>query len=129
MRFLERTKVYGWNEFCGLEARKEVERVDKQIGIWKRTHKKAYRALIILIATVLYCGTLTVMPVNMEMYNILSSFSQYGTIMIVLLNSISNVFTEGKNFLEENIGSMYDGVSSMCILITFARYLCSSIIF
>ena len=127
MRFLQRTRVYGWNEFCGLEARKEMERVDKKLGMLRRIDKKVYKSIIVIIACLLYSGTITVIPGNAAVYEFSHELIKYGTFISILIDGIIDMFFAKKNsFLKEFSIDYINILSIGTILMTFAKYICSS---
>lgn len=129
MRLFERTKVYTLSEFKNLEARREFAEVDKQIGIWKRTNKKFYKLLVIMVACLLLANSFTVLTCNTELYGWLLEFTKYGIQIGVMVSMLFDILFNSKNCIEEMLKDAADGLTISIICVTFIKYVCSMIPF
>lgn len=127
MKFLERTKTYSFGEFR-VENNGDIMKLDKQLGIWSRTNKKLYRAIVVLVACSLIANSIPVLSANIEIYDALCTFSKGGVIVYVLSSCIWNLIFEGKKFLKLNFEEMFDGVAIYSVMIALATYLCSQVL-
>lgn len=124
MKYLQRTKVYSFNEFLAIESNNDIKMMDKQIGIWKRTNKKVYKAIIVYIAALLFASTLTIIPSNIFIYKLLKAFTIEGMSLVLMFNLMIGTF-QNKGDTGYMIDFAADAITTTSILILIASYICS----